>query len=145
MQRHYRLRPSRRLAFVIFLLALAALFPLWLFPWSMAVTLVCAGMVLSLAAYRLLRDAKLSLRHSCVAFRLEGHGEIVLVLRNGEHLQGVISPDSLVTPHLVILNLVPSNRRGRSLVILPDNMGSESFRRLRVALKWGVTASQGAL
>lgn len=98
------------------------------------------------ATYRLLLDANLSLRHSCVAFRLEEQGEIVLVLRNGRHLQGVVSPDSLVTPHLVILNIVLSDRRrGRSLVILPDNMGGESFRRLRVALRWGVTANQAAL
>jgi hypothetical protein len=51
-----------------------------------------------------------------------------------------------VTPSLVILNVVLKEQRGRrSLLILPDTMGAESFRRLRVALKWGDKADQVAM
>ena len=96
--------------------------------------------------YYLLLEANLSMGHSCVAFRLEGQEEIVLVLRNGLHVPGWVSADSLVTPSLVILNVVLKEQRGRrSLLILPDTMGAESFRRLRVALKWGDKADQVAM
>ena len=91
-------------------------------------------------------DTYLRMGHSCVAFRLETQDEIVLVLRNGRHLAGRVSSDSLVTPYLVILNVVLKEpRRRRSLLISPDAMGVESFRRLRVALKWGDKADQVAL
>ena len=86
----------------------------------------------------LLRDARLASKQSCVAFRLEGQDAIVLILRNGMHLQGRVSADSLVTPYLVILNVKVGERRGvRSVPVLSDAMGADSFRRLRVALRWG--------
>lgn len=107
--------------------------------------LVPTAAMLGWAGYYLLLYANLSMAHSCVAFRMEGQTEIVMVLRSGRHLPGRISPDSFVTPYLVILNVVLSEqRRGRSLLILPDTMGAESFRRLRVALKWGDKAGQSA-
>lgn len=82
---------------------------------------------------------------SCVAFRLEDSEVIVLVLRNGSHLIGRLSSDSLVTPYIVILNVVLNEQQGgRSVLILPDTMGVESFRRLRVAMRWGETANQEA-
>lgn len=86
------------------------------------------------------------MEHSCVAFRLEDQGEIVLLLRGGRHLSCRVSSDSLVTPYFVILNVILGEKRGgRSLVILPDAMGAESFRRLRVALRWGDKADQAAI
>ncbi len=85
------------------------------------------------------------MEHSCVVFRLEERGEIVLLLRSGRHLPCRVSSDSLVTPYFVILNVILDKKRGgRSLVILPDAMGAESLRRLRVALRWGDRADQAA-
>ena len=107
--------------------------------------LVLTLIVLCWAAYYLLLDANLSRGRSCVAFRLEGQDEIVLVLRSGTHLSGRVSADSLVTPFLVILNVALKERRGRrSLLVMPDTMGAESFRHLRVALKWGDKTDQAA-
>ena len=80
-----------------------------------------------------------------MALRLEGQEENVLVLRSGRHLSGRLSADSLVTPSLVILNVaLKEQRKTRSLLIMPDTMGAESFRHLRVALKWGDKANQAA-
>jgi toxin CptA len=46
--------------------------------------------------------------------------------------------DSLVTPYLTVLNVLPQGARfSRSVVILPDSLDAESFRQLRVWLKWG--------
>jgi toxin CptA len=50
----------------------------------------------------------------------------------------IISGDSFVTPYLTVLNLKPEGARfAHALVILPDSLEAESFRRLRVRLKWG--------
>jgi toxin CptA len=145
MQRYYTLRPSRRLALLFILLCFASLAALWTLPLPALWRLLLTVVVLWWAGYHLLLDANLRLQHSCVAFRLEETEEIVLVLRNGRHVPCKVTRDSLVTPWLVILNVVLSEQRGwRSLVILPDAMAADSFRRLRVVLKWGDRAGQVA-
>jgi toxin CptA len=118
---------------------------LWLLPLPTAGLLVLAVAVLYWGGYSLLLDANLRMGHSCVGFRLEDGEGIVLLLRSGRHLSCRVAPDSLVTPYFVILNVTLSEpRRGRSLMILPDAMETESFRRLRVALRWGDKADQAA-
>ena len=75
-----------------------------------------------------------------MALTLEGDLAI-LTLRNGEQLTGQILRDSLVTPYLTVLNVLPQGARFlRSVIILPDSLDAESFRQLRAQLKWGSTA-----
>jgi hypothetical protein len=145
MQRHYKLRPSRSLGLLFFFLCVVTLVSLWLLPIPTLESFALTLAVVFWVSYCLMLDANLRMGHSCVAFRLEGQEEIVLVLRNGKHLSGRVLPDSLVSPYIVILNVVLGNQRGeRSLLILPDAMGVESFRRLRVALSWGDKADHVA-
>jgi toxin CptA len=144
-QRSYTLRPSRILALLLGFLSCLVLIvlwqmmlPLWLMIGLMLVVVVWAG-------YHLTLDAKLRLPHACVAFRLEEGGEIMLILRNGLHVPCTLRTDSLVTPYLVILNASMIDQHGeRNVVIAPDSMNTENFRRLRVALKWGEDTPQGA-
>ena len=99
----------------------------------MELTILTLGWI----GYCLLLYASLSMGRSCVAFQMDGNTEIELILRSGKHLPGRISLDSFVTPYLVILNVILTEQRGsRSLLIMPDAMEKESFRRLRIALKW---------
>lgn len=137
MQRYYKLRPSRLLVLLFLLFSMVLLFTIGSLPLPFAVAFALTVIVLCHGLYGVLIDANLGLRHSCIAFRLEGE-EIVLVLRNGNHLTCRLCDDSVVTPYLVIMNVVPDKQnRRRSLVILPDVMGRESFRHLRIALRWG--------
>jgi len=146
MQLNYKLRPSRFLALLFFLPCVLSLVSIWALPLPVTGLLALTLVVLCWSGYFLLLDANLSGERSCVAFRLGGQDEIVLVLRSGTHLSGRVSADSLVTPFLVILNVALKERRGkRSLLVMPDTMGAESFRRLRVALKWGDKADQVAM
>jgi toxin CptA len=146
MHRHYKLRPSRFLNLLIGFLGVSALSVLWMLPLPAFVPLVLTVFLSGWTVYCMLRDAGLRLGHSCVAFRLEDQDEIVLVLRNGSHLAGRVLPDSWVTPHAVILNVLLDERHGRrSVLILPDAMSAESFRRLRVVLGWGERAGREAL
>lgn len=68
---------------------------------------------------------------------MEG-GDIFLISLDGreEHVQ--ISNDSLVTPVIAVLNVMPYGKRKKhSVVIFPDGIDPERFRELRVLLKWG--------
>lgn len=144
-QRSYTLRPSRLLALTLLLLCAATLAVVWSLPWPLLLRMLLSLAILLWAGYHLRLDARLRMPHSCVAFRLEDDGQSVLVLRNGVHVPSRIVADSLVTPYLVILNVELAERRAkRSLVILPDAMGAERFRHLRVALMWGDKDAQAA-
>ena len=59
---------------------------------------------------------------------------------------GTLRADSVALRWLVILRLDGARSRGaRSLVLLPDSMGAEDWRRLRVFLRWGVRfAAEGS-
>ncbi|MBU0621249.1 MAG: hypothetical protein KJ795_05335 [Gammaproteobacteria bacterium] len=148
MQRHstYTLRPSRRLAALHLLLGAGALAALWSLPPVLPVSLSLSGVIAGWVLYRWHFDAKLRSPHSCVALRLEGDEAVVMVLRDGRHVPGRLSATSLITPFLVILNVSLETRRlRRSLVLLPDCMGRQNFRRLRVALRWGGKTSQSTV
>jgi toxin CptA len=142
-QLNYKLRPSLIFTLLLVVFCAMSLVSLWMLPFPVAALFALTMVMLCWVVYVLLLHANLSLGHSCLAFRLEGQDETVLVLRCGTHLHGRVSVDSLVTPFLVILNVVLKEQRGRrSLLILPDTMGAESFRQLRVALKWGDNSDQ---
>lgn len=137
-RQQFDIRPSRSLAAIFALAhgaALAALIPLTFPAWAKA---ALATVILFSLWHHLRRDALLSEPFSCTALVLE-KGKAILALRDGKSLAGTVSRDSVVTPFLTLLNI--NTGRGllsRSVIILPDSMDAESFRRLRVWLKWGV-------
>lgn len=142
-QRYYKLRPSGLLTLLFLLLSIASVISVWMLPLPTFAPLVLTIALLCWLVYRCVLDANLRMGRSCVAFRLEDREQIVLVLRDGRQLSGQVSDDSIVTPYLVILNvLLKEQSRRRSLLILPDVMGNESFRLLRIALRWGEKADQ---
>ena len=113
---------------------LAVLLPLALPLWAKAA--LAALMLLSLM-HHLRRDAWRSAPSAGVALTLDGD-RLVLTTRGGEQLAGQMLHDSLVTPFITVLNVLPQGARfARSVVILPDTLDAESFRQLRVWLKWG--------
>jgi toxin CptA len=145
-QRFFKLRPSGSLALLFLFLGSVTLVSLWMMPLPKVVLPVMALAVLGWLVYRILLDANLRMGYSCVAFRLEEDEGIVLVLRDGRQLSGQVSGDSVVTPYLVILNVALGEQSStRSLLIMADAMGAESFRLLRIALRWGERADQSAV
>lgn len=88
-------------------------------------------------AYVLARVALLRSSSSCVALRLDGSG-VGMELRDGRSMVVRLGPDCLVTPWLIVLALISEDERTtRWLLILPDSLSAESFRALRVWLRWG--------
>jgi toxin CptA len=136
-RQQFEIKPSRSLATIFALAhgaALAALIPLAFPAWAKA---ALALVILFSLWHHLRRDTLLSEPSSCTALVLE-KGAVALTLRDGKSLAGTVSRDSVVTPLLTLLNI--KTGRGllsRSVIILPDSMDAESFRRLRVWLKWG--------
>jgi toxin CptA len=137
MQRQFNLHPSHYLASMLIVAhgtTLAALYPLAFPIWAKT---ALAFLVLLSMGYHLRREAWLSAPSATVALTLEDD-LAVLTQRNGDHLTCKILHDSLVTPFLTVLNVLPQDTRiARSIVILPDSMDAASFRQLRVWLKWG--------
>lgn len=137
MQRQFKLQPSRYFAAMLITahgITLVALLPLALPIWAKAA--LTSLMLLSLI-HHLRRDAWLSAPSAGVALLLEGD-RVVLTTRGGEQLAGQMLRDSLVTPFITVLNVLPQGTHfARSVVILPDSLDAESFRQLRVRLKWG--------
>ena len=88
------------------------------------------------AAYYLLRDAGLLLKNSIVYLRLENQ-YVSVMTREGETWSGKILHDSFVTPALTILNVLPQGAHfSRSIIIFPDSLDKDLYRKLRVWLKW---------
>jgi toxin CptA len=83
----------------------------------------------------------LSIRHGMqpriVALRVNVKGEFFIQQRDGDWLQAVLLGTSFVAPYLTVLNLRLSNKRWpQHVVLMPDTVPADAFRRLRVWLKW---------
>jgi hypothetical protein len=50
-------------------------------------------------------------------------------------LSGVVCAQTLVTPWLLILNIASENHGKRNLLLFPDAMAGEEYRRLLVLLR----------
>jgi toxin CptA len=136
VQRRFEFHPSRILAATLAALHAAALVAVLSMPFPVWAKLAMVSMILTSLAYHAWCDAWLAAPSAAVALVLEA-GEVKLVTRDGRQVVVTISHDSLVTSLLVVLNMKPQRARfWRRVVILPDSMDGESFRQLRVWLKW---------
>jgi toxin CptA len=132
-----RLRPSWIALFGIASMALATLGLLALIPGApglriLASTCVaCAGLeaIHAIALRRGRRGARTIL--------LRRSREIAVCSDNGLWRPGRVCDGSFVAPWLTIIRWRPDDRVfARSIVILPGMLDAESFRRLRVILRW---------
>jgi hypothetical protein len=88
------------------------------------------------------------------AFR-EGQGSVSLLaidLRGcveasgaaGRRVEGRLAPGSFVAPWLTVVRWKPEGARfARTVLVPPDAVDREAFRRLRVLLRWGPSARRG--
>lgn len=136
MQRQFNLQPS--IYFTIALVAshgvaLAVLAPLALPLWA---RILMALLVLISLLYHVWHDAWLLALSSNKTLLLDGD-MVQLVARNGDQVTARVLADSLITPYITVLNVLPQGSNlARSVIILPDSLDAESFRQLRVWLRW---------
>jgi toxin CptA len=137
MQLQFKLQPSQYLATMLLVAHSATLVALFQLSFPFWAKVSVALFVLFSLLYQLKRVAWLSEGTATVALKLEGE-LIVMTTRGGALLTGRILSDSLVTPYLTVLNILPEGARfARSVIIMSDSLDAESFRQLRVWLKWG--------
>lgn len=142
-----RLKPSRRLAVALGLAHFTATGLLW--PLTLPAMIKLAGSVLLTASliFYVRRYAWLTSPGSVTGLELglETSGGMICTLetRCGKRTACTLLGSSFVAPYLTVLELKPlkqpeSWRRpfARSVVILPDGVDADEFRRLRVLLRW---------
>jgi len=72
---------------------------------------------------------------SIVAITLKPDNTFLVRLANSEVEQGELLPGAFVHPQLTVLVFKLSQKRRRVLLLTPDNVDPEGFRRLRVRLR----------
>lgn len=129
--------PSRRLAGLIAGMHVLAAAMFWLVPVPQWLAASLMPAFVGSAAHALRRDAFRTLRHSLIAVRLDADCRCAFQTRAGAWHDAALLGSSFVSPYLTVLNLRPAGgRRTKHLVLLPDAVNAEDFRRLRVWLKW---------
>lgn len=116
---------------------LITLLIVWLLPltfiWQALVSVLA---VASLAFYSM-RDALRRLPGSVVAIQFLADGRIETQNQSGTWIAGSLRPGSFVAPYLTTLAYQPDEKYfHRHLIVLPDMLDAESFRQLRVYLRW---------
>lgn len=109
----------------------------WLPPFPVWAKISLSLVFLGSLGYYLGRDCLRTLPSSVVAVQLRPDCSCAVQTRNGEWLEASLLGSSFVAPYLTILNLrVAGGKFNPSVVLLPDAVEAEDFRRLRVLLKW---------
>jgi len=70
-------------------------------------------------------------------------GRIEVRRRDGRYVAGRVVPGSFVAPWLVVVRWLPEKAFfSKGIVAFPDSADTESFRRLRILLRWGGSNSE---
>lgn len=136
LEQHYVMRPSRLLGIFLLLSSSLLLMVICTLPLTGGWQPAGVAGVLVATGFVLWRDALLRDSRSGVAFQFAAGGSISFRLRKGEWLAGTADRSSFVSPCMVLLNITTDAGKKRSLVIMPDSMDKDDFRRLRVRLRW---------
>lgn len=126
------------------LISVAVMVILILLPMLWQIKLLLVLLVLTTAIYALCEHGLRILPCSLVAVALNSRNELKLIRRDGRQILNLaLSKDSVVTPYLTTVRCRPAGATGLAgmfsyyIVLLPDAIECNSFRQLRVWLRWG--------
>lgn len=133
-----QLRFSRTLGALLLVAHLASLALAWIAPLQDGIQFVVSLLLLASGLFYLRRDCLLLAPGSIVSLRFDQEGACSYQVRGGEWSETTLLGSSLVTPWLSVLNYRPEAGRGmRSVVLFPDSIDADDYRKLRVLLRWG--------
>lgn len=113
-------------------IALAVVTPM---PWTVRAWVAAAVACAALEAVQ--RVARRRGARGVRAIRVSGSRDIELRFAGDRWIAGTVRDGSFVAPWLTIVLWRPDGAWiDRAVVILPDMVGAEEFRRLRVLLRW---------
>lgn len=140
---HINFKPSKLLSALIISASLGASCILLLVDLTWLVKLLSVLTILVMAVYYVLFRGLLLLPWSYVVLTVDVKNQLKLIRRDGIYLKANVLPGSVVTPYLTIVHFSDEDATllarwfGQHLVILPDTLGAEPYRQLRVWLRWG--------
>lgn len=141
---HIIFKPSRILSLLLGLISVAVLVILILLPMLWQLKLLLVLFVLLAFVYALCMHGLRVLPWSPVAVSLNTKNELKLIRRDGRQMLNLaLCKDSVVTPYLTVVHCKPADASGLAgmflycIVLLPDAIEPDSFRQLRVWLRWG--------
>ncbi len=115
-------------------LILLSILSLWLLPFSAAWRwLACLSIAIAAIWWVFKSGPQAGL--SCLTLACDEHGYVILGMRDGTQLTGEVAADTLVAPWLILLNVKTDGQGKLSLLLFPDAMDSDHYRRLRVLLR----------
>ena len=136
------LRPSRQLALLLGLAHAAAAGACLVAPtpvWLKVILVLAVGGSCGRALYG---PALLRSPESIVALEISEGGALSFQRRRGDWEEGTLLDSSFVAPYLTVLNLKSEGSRfAHHVVIMPDSVAADEFRRLRVWLRWHKTGA----
>jgi len=132
-----RMRPKcSRILMVAFLMAHGVtLTVVWFLPFSWLIKVLIA-VAIAFYGVQSYRQHVLLVGDSITEVLARADGRWEVATRHHGCCPGELAHDSLVLPWLTVLNFKLSDGRRRSVTIMPDNVETESFRRLRVRLRF---------
>ena len=136
----FALQPSRYLTLVLSIAHVASVALVLALHLPLAVIVVLCALIVASFVHAVLHHALLLTPHAIVGGHLAGAAEASLKRRDGRVIPADILGTTYVTPYLTVLNVQERGARlARNVVLMPDNVDAEAFRRLRVLLRWSPT------
>lgn len=136
------LRPSRRLAAALIAVHVAGVGLLLLLPLPTGLQAGAVIVLLASAAYTVSHHALRRSRRAITVLSFIDSEQVRLGQRNGNWQTGRVLGSSTVGTVLTVLNIaLDGQRRNDHVVLLPDSLGFDDYRRLRVWLRWGPRAA----
>lgn len=131
------LKPSRMLLIFLTVAHAMSLLFLWVLPLD-SIYLIATSLLLAWSYIHSLRKSALLFAHNSVTgLQFDESGACRFQSHNGDWQEAALLPSSSVFPWLVVLNFsVTHFWKGCHAVILADSTDAESFRKLRVLLRW---------
>ena len=130
----FELRPSWIAASILMVVHASAIASVFILPVSILVKLIIVVLVL-LSLWRNLNQVLLKQRAAIRQFIWGADDDWTLIAGDGQKKIAKILPSSYVQPWMTVLNFDVGHRfRPYSVVLLPDAIDPEMFRRLRVRL-----------
>ena len=139
-------KPSTKLITLLIIAGLFFSFMLTLTPIPFSLSAFLLLLIMVSTSYFVMLDGLLSLPRSWKLLRINMAGECHLTQKNDESFVVHIMPDSFVSAYLTVLRVVPEDYRwfnvwqNRYILLLQDNIDAESFRQLRVYLRWHINS-----
>jgi toxin CptA len=131
------LRPSLLLAGILALAHGAVLLVIALIGIPMWTKITAAVVIVSSGAYCIRRYALLKGADAPVALVISPNNAFSFDTRSGECCECRVLDGTYVKPYLTVLDLQSADGRAiRRIVLVPDSLHAEDFRRLRVWLRW---------